>query len=385
MNGDAKGDANAWAEHADKLATWAWRFVNRTDVWGGYRALHERGKRYVRADGTPATLGHVTTRPLPSVRGSVRLTRDVLVAHFRATAPEHVVGLHTTSPDNLSLWGAVEVDWHGEGGNSAQANLTAALAWYDELIRLGFRPLLTDSNGKGGYHLRVLFQEPVATPIIFTFLRWLTRDHASHGLTAAPETFPKQPRVEAGKFGNWLRLPGRHHSRDHWSQTWEGSRWLIGGDAANHLLTFTGDPPSLLPPELVVPVRRESAAPPSARPLVAPAALAAPVCSLTRRISAYMARLPRLGEGQGRDDVAYRFACWLVRDMALLDDVALEWLRRWDAGNAPPKGEGALRKVVASAHAYGRSAYGTGLRKESVGKLGGHSLRRLSFTVTVEA
>jgi hypothetical protein len=39
-----------------------------------------------------------------------------------------------------------------------------------------------------------------------------------------------------------------------------------------------------------------------------------------------MARLPNLGEGQGRDDVAYRFGCWLVRDLALSDSEALTWL-----------------------------------------------------------
>ena len=51
---------------------------------------------------------------------------------------------------------------------------------------------------------------------------------------------------------------------------------------------------------------------------------------------------------------------YLVRDMRLADDVALQWLERWDAGNRPPKGEKALRKVIASAHAYGRATYGSG-------------------------
>jgi hypothetical protein len=74
-----------------------------------------------------------------------------------------------------------------------------------------------------------------------------------------------------------------------------------------------------------------------------------------------MARLPNLGEGQGRDDVAFHFACFLVRDMQLPDATAFGWLACWDGGNRPPKGEEALRKVLANAHAYGRSPYGCGL------------------------
>ena len=183
--------ASAWAARADELAAWAWGQVNRSDVWGGYHSFADRGKRYTKADGTPATLGKVTTRPALRDRGRVCLAPEVLARHFRATAPEHVVGLHTTSPDNLSLWGAVEVDQHGDGGNTAEANLAATLAWYDELLHLGFTPLLTDSNGKGGYHLRVLFAAPVPTPIVFAFLKQITKDHAHHGLMAPPETFPK--------------------------------------------------------------------------------------------------------------------------------------------------------------------------------------------------
>jgi hypothetical protein len=73
-----------------------------------------------------------------------------------------------------------------------------------------------------------------------------------------------------------------------------------------------------------------------------------------------MARLPNLPAGQGRDDVAYHFAAFLIRDLRLPDDVALAWLTRWDGRNTPPKGETRLRAVIASAHQYGRRAYGAG-------------------------
>jgi hypothetical protein len=81
-----------------------------------------------------------------------------------------------------------------------------------------------------------------------------------------------------------------------------------------------------------------------------------------------LARLPHLGEGQGRDDVAYRFAAWLVRDLALGDDTALTWLCRWDQDNRPPKGRDRLAQILASAHRYGQRAPGCG--REAAGAPG---------------
>src|SRR5262249_23935538 len=82
---------------------------------------------------------------------------------------------------------------------------------------------------------------------------------------------------------------------------------------------------------------------------------------LARRISAYLARLPNLSEGQGRDDVAFHFAAFLVRKLQLSDDQALSWLSQWDSKNNPPKGGHRLREIIANAHRYGRSDYGSGL------------------------
>src|SRR5262245_3005932 len=152
-----QGPAAAWAAHAGELAEWAWaRLANRTDVWGAYRPLADRGKTYLKPDGSEGKLGNSWTAPLPSRRGRVALTADVLRQHFAATLPEHVVGLHTTTPENTSRWGAVEVDWHGPTSTAPEVNWRAAGHWFNELRRMGFRPLLTDSNGRGGYHLDVL-------------------------------------------------------------------------------------------------------------------------------------------------------------------------------------------------------------------------------------
>jgi hypothetical protein len=328
-------------------------------------------------------LGKVTTRPLPSARGQVDLTPAILAQHFRATAPEHIVGLHTTSPDNLSRWGAVEVDRHGDGGNTREANLAAALAWYGELVRRGFRPLLTDSNGAGGFHLRFLLAEPVSTPRVFAFLKRLTADYARQGLTAPPEVFPKQRRIEAGRYGNWLRLPGRHHTIDHWSGVWDGRRWLDGARATAFLLGLRGDKPGLIPAD-------DLSAQPRVKSPTAPRTSSSfmsvsPVGQVDLRINAYLDKLPAgLGEGQHRDDHGFRFAAFLVRDLRLPDADALLWMERWDARNAVPKGTDRLRELLQSAHSYGRHAYGSGLRREPPRRHKRHPVRHLDFTVVVE-
>src|SRR5262245_32917716 len=82
----------AWAARADALAGGAGeRHVNRTDVWGGY-----------------AKDGQLTL-PAKGRRGRDTLTRDTLARHFRATERAHVVGLHSTSPDNTSRWACIDI------------------------------------------------------------------------------------------------------------------------------------------------------------------------------------------------------------------------------------------------------------------------------------
>jgi hypothetical protein len=201
----------AWAARAEELAAWAEaRLVNRIDAWGGYYCK--------RSEGGWQTCP--TTNPAVKNRHKVLLTRSVLVRHFRAGLTSDVIGLHTTSPENTSLWGATEVDWHGEGSTAPGLNEAAALGWHGKLRERGFQPLMTDSNGKGGFHLRTLFRTPVPTPRVFGFLQWLVSDHARYGLPVPPELFPKQEQIAPGRFGNWLRCPGRHHTVDHWSRVW---------------------------------------------------------------------------------------------------------------------------------------------------------------------
>jgi hypothetical protein len=347
-------EAGAWAANADALAEWAWRrLAHRLECWGGYRPPEEWGKTYRRPDGTTGTLGQQTTH-----KGI--LTRGRLARHFRARSRAEVIGLHSTTVDNTSKAGGLDIDWHGPESTAPAVNLRAALTWHERLARMGFRPLLVDSNARGGFHLRILLAAGIITARVYHFLKRLIADHAAFGMAAPPETFPKQaavrPRLDGSPgFGNWLRLPGRHHTRDVWSRVWNGSDWLAGQDAIDHILSLRGDSPDLIPeppPPPVAPPRTCRATPPVGG-------------NLSACITAYMSKLPHRSEGQGRDDVAFGFAAFLVKDMALADAEALDWLARWDAGNSPPKGDARLKEVLANAHLYGRRAVGCGLRAAS--------------------
>jgi hypothetical protein len=338
-----RAPAAAWAAHAGALAEWVWHLlINRLDVWGRYGS---RGSY---------------TAPHKDLRGQVLLTEADVARHFRPGRRDDILGLHTTSPENLSRWFAIDIDCHGPGGNDPALNLAAALAWYGRLVALGFKPILTSSNGAGGYHLRVIFRVPIDTPRAHAFALWLVRDHARYGLAAAPEVFPKQATVsppgQPGQYGNWLRCPGRHHKHPHWSQVWDGSGWLDGAAAVAWLLNVEGDHPRLIPRA----AKPRTEKPPAPSPSPGPR----PRGDLSRRIMPYLRQLPNLGAGQGRDDVGYHFACWLVRDLALPDDVARGWLRLWDSSNHPPKGEDEINKWIRNAHAYGRAEYGSGLTPE---------------------
>jgi hypothetical protein len=304
------------------------RLVNRTDACGSYY----QG-------------GQVTRR--------VKVDHARLIRHFRARHAGDILGAHTASAENLSLGGALDIDQHGDDLVRAEANRLAALHWYGELVRQGFRPLLTTSNGKGGYHLRVLLAEAIDAARLYHFLGRLTTDHRRFGLDRPPEQFPKQPDVRrcAKGLGNWIRLPGRHYKREHWSEIWDGTRWLAGHEAIDFLLALSGDDPSLVPD-----VPKTAASPPRRSCRISAAG-----GNLSPRISAYMRCLPHLALGQGRDDVAFNFAAWLVRDLALPDHVALPWLEAWDSGNSPPKGRERLAAIIANARSYGQKPLGSGL------------------------
>ena len=224
---EASPVALAWSDRAAELTAWTFaRLVNRTDRYGGYNASGP------------------TTRPPKAIAGS--LSDAVVRRHFSAFSTRDVIGLHSLGTDSRGLWCAVELDNHDDLAEVANRNLRYALHVYERLAGLGFRPLLA-TWGTGGYHVLTLFSEPVSGAVLHGFGRWLVADSPAFGFAKPPESFPKQVVVSAAGNAAWLRLIGRHHSREVWGMVWNGVEWLDGEAAVSHVLTLSGDSPGAIP------------------------------------------------------------------------------------------------------------------------------------------
>jgi hypothetical protein len=185
------------------------------------------------------------------------VTTDDLAAHF---AGEFTLGLGATSLEDQCISVAWDMDNHVSDIQTNQ-NLAYAIFLRDRLRALGFNAvLIEDSDGKGGIHLLVLFSSPIPAKLAHAFSKWVARDYKEHGLEKI-ECFPKNSTVQhtEAKCGNYLRTPGKHHKRDHWSRFYGVDDWLSQEDSVQLLLSQTGDDPALIP---VVPEER----PPAARP-----------------------------------------------------------------------------------------------------------------------
>ena len=230
-----------WREASERLTQWTdEHLVNRNDV---YRLFKSPERRY---------FGQLITYTAPwfedaRVYGS--LDCNVIEGHYRGDDPGKLIGLHAISIENTSRWFVIDVDQHGEDGPVlCEANLKAALGWYEDLQLLGFHPLLLDSNGAGGFHVLVCLSEDVPSQTVHAFVTEFVQNFADYGLKKAPDVFPGEPEVDAYRpYGSWWRLPGQHHTRDHWSKVWDGERWLEDREAIEAILSVTGDSPELIP------------------------------------------------------------------------------------------------------------------------------------------
>lgn len=245
--------ADEWSQRSVELAEWTMtHLVNRTDVWG----------RYVRRRKDDVEVTQVVTAPFRDERGKVFLDHDSLRKHYRTRQPTGQLGLHSASSDLTSRWLGIDVDLHDrdeEWGVTPEGNLAAVRGWHQMLIERGLDPLLMDSNGVGGFHLLVVFAEPMASAGVNAFGKNLVSDYERRGLDHKPEVFPDSPKWD--HYGYWLRLPGRHHTRPHFTRVWNDepfaeSPWLEGHDAINRILATRPASPALLEPLGIVRPRR---------------------------------------------------------------------------------------------------------------------------------
>ena len=205
---------NQWISKAESLAEFtSQHLVNRTDAYGNYRSVDDR------------TAGAVRTR-------KSALTSNAIQRHFMADDRGDLIGLHTTSPDNTCRWIVIDIDHHGESDPDAEyRNEGAAIAIRDKLENQGVISLLMSSNGRGGFHLWVIFDAPIDTATVYQFGQWIVEDWQELGLGEKPEVFPKQDQLAEGKLGNWVRLPGLHHTHEFFTEVWSGDSWLQGQEA----------------------------------------------------------------------------------------------------------------------------------------------------------
>lgn len=196
----------AWCTWAPQLADWSLdNLVVRRDAYGSYCRMST-------PDG-PIVQARTVHEPL---------TRDRIIRHFRGDQPGDRVGIHVINPsDSTCRFVVVDIDAHGpEDDPGKNWQLVRCVA--QRADSRGVKTLVFDSNGKGGYHVWCLFGKSVPSNDAWRFGKWLVHDWAAHGLASAPETFPKSPQLSGKGYGNWIRLPGHHHKRPHWTRVWDG-------------------------------------------------------------------------------------------------------------------------------------------------------------------
>lgn len=230
--------AGEWADRAADLAEWVdAHMVNRTDIWGRYLKEKYRGE-----SNTGMQKNKAITAPFSRERGKIFLQVSSLEKHFKASDGGGVLGLHSSSSDGTSRWFAIDIDLHDDDDLSVtrEGNFVAAKAWWTKLRQLGFDPLLMDSNGKGGYHLFVFFETPMSSKSVRSFCEQFVSDYERQGLDDPPDIFPGN--FGPNHFGSWLRIFGRHHTRQHFSRVWNDepyaeTPWLDGHEAIDAVLS----------------------------------------------------------------------------------------------------------------------------------------------------
>jgi hypothetical protein len=213
--------AAGWEKHAEALADWTLaRLAVRRDVYGA-----------TKADGSRFT-------------AHSPVTKELLVRHFRGLI---TIGLHSTSADNLCLALTGDVDAHDDKADR-KVNWECAIIAVSVLAEFDLSALICDSDGKGGFHVWSFFKKPVASAVV----KWLA-DQINARLKSlalpAIELFPKQDEVTLQTpYGNWLRLPGKHHKRPHWTRIYDNKNdcWIEGEAAVLALIHQAGDMPGKL-------------------------------------------------------------------------------------------------------------------------------------------
>lgn len=167
------------------------------------------------------------------------LTNGDLKQHYNYN---QTIGGYSLNSDNQGKTITIDIDAHDEelavNPSLPAENLQTVMEIYLHLEELGMFCILEDSDGRGGYKVRIPFSSFVDYQSLHSFGKWLIQGLGEY------EVFPKSKRSVNG-IGNFVRFPGKHHKRQHISKFWDGSKW-VGMD---YLLTVSGNDASLIPSE----------------------------------------------------------------------------------------------------------------------------------------
>jgi hypothetical protein len=146
------------------------------------------------------------------------LTDDEIKRHEQGLI---TIGSYSISQDNTCNFVCWDIDNHGEGSEpNAAANQKTAFAICEQLEAYGLYGLIEDSDGRGSFHVWLLFDKPIPSKTAYDLGCFIKNKFNVR------EAFPKQSKItENTPFGNLIRLPGKHHKHNHFSNFWIGEEW----------------------------------------------------------------------------------------------------------------------------------------------------------------
>lgn len=186
---------SATVKQATLVSKWIQdNLLNRTDAYGSYDL---KGQHWRKAE----------------------LTDKVLLTHL---LHKSIIGVPAINPlDSTTRWGCIDIDNHSEEIKDANWHTVHRIC--EILDQHDVSYICEDSNGKGGFHLWIVWDKPIPAYDCRRFLYWLlVKTKADPHIH---EVFPKQNTIPKDGFGNFVRLFGKHYKHNHISRYWDGKKW----------------------------------------------------------------------------------------------------------------------------------------------------------------
>lgn len=133
------------------------------------------------------------------------IRRETVIDHITG---KKTIGVYEIGLDDDVIWGAFDVDSHGEGetGEDARAKVRSIC---DVLEVYGVPYMLEASGSPGSYHIWIFFKR-TRTYNAYRFMRQVASEAKVKGI----EIWPKQKKLDKnGKFGNLVKLPICLHNK----------------------------------------------------------------------------------------------------------------------------------------------------------------------------